>query len=86
MNITFPDYQDNAAAKAAIGDVAFQYQWYNSGFVEEEMAIRVIYLVFATIAIFLFWLKLRVISITEWTFEQQSTLVYLFSLIALNSK
>ena len=86
VNVTFPDdNSDNQLSKPYIGDVKFKYIWKNESFSEEETSLRAIYLIFSTIAIFIFWLKMRKIVLEDWTIEQYSVAGLLLSLIALNS-
>jgi len=86
LNVTFPDsYTENQESKQYIGDVAFEYQWYNLSFIEEQMSLRLIYLVIATCLIFVFWLRMRKIPYKEWSIEQISVASLLLALIALNN-
>ena len=86
LNVTFPDSaEENQFSKSYIGDVQFKYEWRNEAFTEEELSLRMIYLVITTIAIFIFFLKIRTIPLGDWSIEQISVAALLASLIALNS-
>lgn len=87
LQVTFPDsYSENQESKQYIGDVAFEYQWYNESYIEEEMSLRIIYLIIATCLIFVFWVRMRKLPVKQWSIEQLSVASLLLALIALNSK
>ena len=85
ITVNFPDDEDNAQVKPLIGDVAFEFQYYNTAYVKEEMSLRVIYLLYTTALIIVYWLKMRPFPISSWLAEQKSLFFLLLGLVCLNN-
>ena len=85
ITASFPDDGDNAVVKPLIGDVAFEFQYYNTAYVKEEMSLRVIFLLYTTALIIVYWLKMRPFPISSWLAEQKSLFFLLIGLVCLNS-
>eukprot|EP01095_Lingulamoeba_sp_RSL-Kostka_P008948 TRINITY_DN3054_c0_g4_i1.p1 TRINITY_DN3054_c0_g4~~TRINITY_DN3054_c0_g4_i1.p1 ORF type:complete len:477 (+),score=119.67 TRINITY_DN3054_c0_g4_i1:50-1480(+) len=83
VEISLPD--DNNPGKQYIGDVGFQYSWYSESYVEEELSIRVIFLLLTTVSIFIFWARMRTVELQDWFIEQKFLAVLLLTLVALNN-
>lgn len=83
--VSLPDDDDNEKAKALVGDVAFEFSWYNVSFIEEQLMMRVSFLVVSTAVIFAFWFRMRNVELYKWTIEQRCIGFLLLTLILLNN-
>lgn len=84
--VTLPSMADgeNASAKEAIGDMGFEYQWYDPDFTKEKMLLRVTFVVLSLAAGFVFYVRARLFLFSTWSFDQKLMLPLFVALILYN--